>query len=351
MKKVTLWGYYGYGNVGDEALLASILSLIKNQIVTLPCGPSPSVVPSSKLQLVARSPKSVFSVIKNSDGFILGPGGLIHERRKPQATYYHLFGPMLSKLMKKPYCAVGQQIGPFRRNLTKRLAVASLSKADFLAVRDTTSFETAKSMGLNPTLSADLAFLLEPDEPSKAIRDSILQMPTPRTVFVPGIDQALTPTPEKSAQIIRKMLEKTGGSAILLPFFPVRDDEYIADVGKFLESKNILTLTSPIAWQDAFGAFTLCQYALPMRLHAVIAASLACLPALPIPYYSKVPMIAKELGYNIMISHDDTNWETRLETFLSQSQAICSDTTLKVREMKKRAAVSAKLLDEFFTKH
>ena len=36
-----------------------------------------------------------------------------------------------------------------------------------------------------------------------------------------------------------------------------------------------------------------------MRLHAVIAASLVCLPALPIPYYSKVPMIAKELGYNI----------------------------------------------------
>lgn len=351
MKKVTLWGYYGYGNVGDEALLASILSLIKNQIVALPCGPSPSVAPSSKLQLVGRSPKSVFAAIKNSDGFILGPGGLIHERRKPQATYYHLFGPMLSKLMKKPYCAIGQQFGPFRRNLTKRLAVASLSKADFLAVRDGTSFETAKAMGLNPTLCADLAFLLEPDEPSIAIKDRILKLPTPRTVFVPGIDPALTPTPEKSASIIRKMLEKTGGSAILLPFFPGRDDEYIADVAKLLDTKNTLTLTSPITWQDAFGAFTLCQYALPMRLHAVIAASLVCLPALPIPYYSKVPMIAKELGYNIMISHDDTDWETKLETFLTQSQMICSDTTLKVREMKKRAALSAKLLDEFFAKH
>lgn len=351
MKKITLWGYYGFGNVGDEALLSSVLSLVKNQSVIIPCGPSPSVAPSAKLQLVGRSPKSVFSAIKNSDGFVLGPGGLIHERRKPQATYYHLFGPLLSKYMKKPYCAVGQQFGPFKRSLTKRLAVSSLAKADFLTVRDSTSFETAKAMGLNPTLSADLAFLIEPDEPSKPIKDKIMQMPTPRTVFVPGIDPALTPTPEKSAQIIRKMLEKTGGSAILLPFFPGRDDEYIADVAKLLDGKNTLTLTSPISWRDAFGMFTMCQYALPMRLHAVIAASLVCLPALPIPYYSKVPMIAKELDYNIMISHDDTNWEEKLDRFLEQSQTICTSATLKVREMKKRAAISARMLDEFLAKH
>lgn len=346
MKKVTLWGYYGFGNVGDEALLASVLSLIKNQEVSISCGPMPSIQPSKRIQLIARKPLEVWKSINSSDGFVLGPGGLIHERRNLRGTYYHLFGPFAARLQKKPFCAIGQQIGPFGRKLTEKLAKLALSKADFLCVRDKTSFDTAKAIGLNPTLSSDLAFLLEPDDPSKRIKDMISELPAPRTVFAPAVDLESSSNPETSAAIIKKIIFKTKGSVVMVPFFPGRDDEYISKCMEGLTGKNVLALHSPISWQDAFGIFRMCQYSIPMRLHAVIASSLVCLPALPIPYSSKVSMISKELGYDLMLTANE-NWDNKLDLFLEKSQNVCQDVTTKVREMKKRAEISVKLLDEF----
>lgn len=346
MKKVTLWGYYGFGNVGDEALLASVLSLIKNQEVVISCGPMPSIQPSKKIQLIDRKPLDVWKSISSSDGFILGPGGLIHERRKLQGTYYHLFGPFAARLLKKPFCAIGQQIGPFGRKLTEKLARSALLKADFICVRDKTSFETAKAIGLKPTLSSDLAFLLEPDEPSKRIKDLISELQTPRTVFAPAVDLESSSNPETATAIIKRIISKTKGSVIMVPFFPGRDDEYISKCMEGLKEENVLALHSPISWQDAFGTFRMSQYSIPMRLHAVIASSLTCLPALPIPYSSKVSMIAKELGYDLMLTSDDS-YDDKIELFLEKSQNICKDVTDRVREMKKRAEISVKLLDEF----
>ncbi|NTU61027.1 MAG: hypothetical protein HGA95_01665, partial [Caldiserica bacterium] len=172
MKTVTLWGYYGYGNVGDEAILASMLNLLEGVKVNLISGPVPSVEESDKLKIIPRSIKRLISSISKSNGFVLGGGGLVHDRINAKSTWYHLLGPSFSRFSNKPVAAIGQQIGPFYRNFTKKLVYYSLSKAT-LTVRDQKSFNEAKSLGLDPILSADMAFLLKPDEPSLEIAEKI----------------------------------------------------------------------------------------------------------------------------------------------------------------------------------
>ena len=35
MKRIALWGYYGFGNVGDEALLSTVLPYLNDVIFPL----------------------------------------------------------------------------------------------------------------------------------------------------------------------------------------------------------------------------------------------------------------------------------------------------------------------------
>ena len=213
MKTVTLWGYYGYGNVGDEAILASMLNLLGDVKVNLISGPIPSVEESGNLKIIPRSIKRLISSISKSNGFVLGGGGLVHDRINAKSTWYHLLGPSFSRFSNKPVAAIGQQIGPFYRNFTKKLVRYSLSRAT-LTVRDQKSFNEAKSLGLNPILSADMAFLLKPDEPSKEIAEKIKKLPKPVIVFAPGIDPRWTPTPERSSKILEHLQKQTGGSVL-----------------------------------------------------------------------------------------------------------------------------------------
>jgi N-acetylglucosaminyldiphosphoundecaprenol N-acetyl-beta-D-mannosaminyltransferase len=256
----------------------------------------------------------LFSSIKQSDGFVLGGGGLVHDRINAKSTWYHLLGPTISRFSHKPVAAIGQQIGPFYRNLTKRLVKYSLSKAT-LTVRDQKSYNEAILLGLKPILSSDLAFLLKPDEPSIELAQKIKQLPKPVIAFAPGIDPRWTPTPERSAQILEYMHKQTGGSILYLPFFPVRDDDYIEQT---LNEKKLpgLVLKSPLNWKDAFGCYQLADISIPMRLHAMIASALAGLPTLPIPYYPKVSMIASDIGINSLLAYNDPNWQTKCDNFL-----------------------------------
>ncbi|HUN19540.1 MAG TPA: polysaccharide pyruvyl transferase family protein [Caldisericia bacterium] len=347
MKKLTLWGYYGFGNVGDEALLDVCLSLMKDAKVDLLCGPAPSVRASEKLSIVPRSPENLYKSIRSSDGFVLGAGGLIHERAKPLGTYYHLLGPFISKYSRKPYCAIGQQIGPFQRNLTKMLAKKALERARFITVRDNASQVEASFLGLNTTLSADLAFLLNPEDPSVEVKKAIESMPKPRIIFAPASYMEETPSPEFCAKVLGKIISLTGGSLIIIPFFPGKDDEFGEKAESLLPPEKVLRLKSPVDWRDAFGAFNLCDFSVPMRLHSVIASSLACVPALPMPYFQKVRSISSEIGYNTMIEKDDPDWEQKCLSFLSSSQNICQQTALLAKDMRNRAKVTAKLMEDF----
>jgi len=347
MKTVALWGYYGFGNVGDEALLAAAIELLGEVRLKIFMGPEPSINPLKNFEFIDRKPNLLSQVIKKSDMFMLGPGGLLHDRIKPQATYYHLAGPILARAYHKPYCAIGQQIGPFYRKMTKMLVKMALSRASFITVRDKTSQTESRKIGINTTLSADMAFILKPSDPNKELKDRISSLPKPRFIFAPAIDPRWTPSKQRSADIINHLLQKTQGSVILIPFFPNKDDNYIIDLAPLLPKNQTLVLSSPIRWQDAFGAFTLCDFSVPMRLHAVIASALANLPALPIPYYPKVTVIANEIGYNHMISHDDEDWSSKCDVFLTKTNEIRDTLKTTLPEMVERVKITKNLLQRF----
>ncbi len=346
MKHLSVWGYYGFGNVGDEALLSALARNLQTERLSIFSGNTNSVLDHKHFAFESRNPKNLFSVIKKTDGFVLGPGGLLHERKNAKGTWYHLAGAFASQLYKKPYCAVGQQIGSFSRSSTKLLVKQGLRKASFISVRDEKSFSEAKTLNLKPTLSADFAFLLESDEPSKEIAEKIRKLPKPRFIFAPAISENFTPDIKATSNMLNQILEKTSGSLVMIPFFQRKDDKTISEISPLIKSRNLLSLVSPISWQDAFGVFRMVNFSIPIRLHSMIASALSGIPFLPIVYHEKIKSIGCDLGCGYFIE-DLGNIENTFDEFYKKIGESKKEIPKMVLKMRERAGISVKLLRAF----
>lgn len=99
---------------------------------------------------------------EESDLVIDLSGDMITEDYGPHVTYSHLLPLAMAALVGRPYAVVAQSIGPFR--LMRKPAQWLLRRASVVTVRDTISLEYLVSLGLEPpTVTADLAFLLDSD--------------------------------------------------------------------------------------------------------------------------------------------------------------------------------------------
>lgn len=93
-------------------------------------------------------------------------GDMLTDDYGPHVAYSHYLPIMIGLALKRPVYLCAQTIGPFK--YTRRLALFLLSRVDYVSVRDRMSLQYLESLGLTAprlSLTADMAFLLQPAEP------------------------------------------------------------------------------------------------------------------------------------------------------------------------------------------
>lgn len=121
MRRAVLCGYYGMGNGGDEALLATLLQMLPKDVQPLVLSANPKATES--LHRVEASDRySVFSLInefRRSDLFIWGGGSLMQDATSARNPIYYggLMG--LAQGMGLQTIAWAQGVGPLNRKLSK----------------------------------------------------------------------------------------------------------------------------------------------------------------------------------------------------------------------------------------
>lgn len=133
----------------------------------------------------------------------------------------------------------------------------------------------ANKLDLHPIESSDMAFLLDVDTPSQEIHKKVESLPKPILVFSPAVSDEFELDIKACANILNSFAEMTSSSIVLVPFFQGRDDTYLGKLYPHIKTKNVLKLTSPLSWQDAFGIFKLADYSITMRLHSMVASAIA----------------------------------------------------------------------------
>ncbi|MCF7935263.1 MAG: polysaccharide pyruvyl transferase CsaB [Synergistales bacterium] len=287
---VALCGYYGFGNLGDEVLAATLtgglerLGIPRRRQCVLSADPG-AISQRFGVAAVNRwRPREVWKALRSSRTLLLGGGGLLQDATSVRSCLYY-WGVV--RLARRAGCrpwVFGQSIGPLRSRLGRWLARGTLVSCSPRCVRDRPSLELLASMGMSGELAPDPAFLLGAMDRGEADRGNLLVNLRPWD----GRYEALC------ADVVERYAKECGLSLVAVALSP--EDaalmERFADEGRL----SVETIESVRGPEEIAGIWAMGDRAAGMRLHFVLFSVLCARPVTVLPYDPKVRALAGSCG-------------------------------------------------------
>ncbi|MBR8834619.1 MAG: polysaccharide pyruvyl transferase CsaB [Stigonema ocellatum SAG 48.90 = DSM 106950] len=304
--RALLSGYYGKGNGGDEALLATLLQMLPPHVMPVVLSGDPQQT-RDRYGVEACSRMAVLPLLqalRSCDALIWGGGSLIQDATSAVSPFYYGGMMALAQKMGLKTVAWAQGIGPVKRPITRWLARQTFGGCTKVSVRDRASAAMLTDWQIPCILAPDPVWALE-GKPVPGEWD----LPAPRVAVTLRSHPQLTET--RLANLTRALVDfqkATQTFIILLPF-QQRQDLHIAQAihRQMRDTSKILCLEEP---QLLKGVFRGVEMAIGMRLHSLImAASVGC-RCFALSYDPKINRLMEDLdmpGWDLATLPDDPN--------------------------------------------
>ena len=263
--KVLVSGYYGFGNLGDEALLSGLLGVLQgagHEVTVLSQQPE-ATVRLHGVRAVSRLAGAPGALLR-CEAFISGGGGLLQDKTSFHSLQYYLGLLSLAKRLGKRVFVYGQSVGPLSER--GRRAVASTLRGVTVAVRDQPSQVLLESLNIPSYLCADAALLREPPA-FRETTDTVLL--TPRAGY-PEITEALAEVgrnlstrgvkvtaaavqPSEDAPALQTLKEQVPGLVLLQAATPEELLEHVADANYIVSGRLHGLVLAAVAGRDFCG--------------------------------------------------------------------------------------------------
>lgn len=303
--RVVLCGYYGMGNGGDEALLATLLQLLPPGVepIALSGNPAETERRYGIAAVPRKSPRALVQALRSSQALVWGGGSLMQDASSWASPLYYAGLMLLARALGLRTIAWAQGVGPLHRPLSRWLARWAIAGCEAVTVRDRPSAELLHAWGLpSPTLAPDPVWALT-GEPLPEL-DSL---PRPRVAVV--LRPCAWLTEERLGTIataLRQFQAASGAYLLLVPFQPARDRPIAETLAAALpaDSRQIVEVADPVRLKGLFGQV---DWAIAMRLHGVIMALAEGTPCFALAYDPKVWAVMAALavpGWDVMGGKD-----------------------------------------------
>jgi len=345
MRRAVLCGYYGMGNGGDEALLATLLQMLPQDIQPLVLSASPKATENLH-QVEASDRYSVFGLMnafKQSDVFIWGGGSLMQDATSARNPIYYggLMG--LAQGMGLQTVAWAQGVGPLKRGLSKWIAKRAFQGCQAVSVRDPHSAELLANWQIQSIIAPDPVWAL-----ASTPMDICGDIDSPIVAVVLRSHPALTSCRLATiTEALRNLQAQTNAYILLIPFQPSQDKAIAQAICDSLNDKlpkqsQIIIQKDP---RKLKGIFRGVDLAIAMRLHGVIMAASEGCHCSAISYDPKVSYLMEELGisgWELGDLPEDARsiadvWVNNLEN----RDQLLSD---RVQQLKQQALIHQKIL-------
>lgn len=298
--KVILSGYYGFNNAGDEAVLAALVQLVRENLPTAePVALSADPAATAErlgIRAVSRWDKrAVWQEMADAALFCSGGGSLLQDVTSVRSVYFYAAQIKLAAKLGVPTIVLAQGLGPLNTWAGRKLAAGALKKCRILSWRDEKSLKLAQELGVSALPNyqvCDPVLLWHPDvQPAeRESADTVVLALRPWR----GLDL------QKAADLVRG-LKADGEKVALLPLYygggeACGEDEKLAmELNEILgaDAVPICRVTSP---EDVWAAIAAAKLVVGMRLHALIMAAAAGVPAVAVSYDPKVSAFAANMG-------------------------------------------------------
>ncbi|MFN3286121.1 MAG: polysaccharide pyruvyl transferase CsaB [bacterium] len=280
--RVAIFGYYGFGNLGDEAVLHAMVEHLREalpgvELWVLSGDPAETErthgvrgVPRTDLRAVRR-------LFRSSDLVCSGGGSLFQDVTSWRSP---LFYGLLHELARgTPVLVYAQGIGPLRRRTSRAVTRRAMEGAAAITVRDQDSADRLRELGV--------------ERPVEVVCDPALGLsasashPQDRTLVV-----SVRPWPGVSWSRLLEALRRAARQAELQP--RVVCLHRVADLSASEELAVQLgsDLVVPSSPREALEAVAGARVVVGMRLHALVLAAAAGVPFVGVAYDPKVSSFA-----------------------------------------------------------
>ena len=276
--KLLVSGYYGFGNLGDEALLAGLLSGLPGAQVTVLSGQPDATRALHNVGAVHRL--TGLGALVTHDALLSGGGGLLQDKTSSRSLRYYLGVISLAKRLGKRVVVYGQSVGPL--SPAGERGVARALKGVPVAVRDKPSQTLLARLDISAELVADAALALPAPLARPAENAPVLFVPRGGFREVTAAFAALA-----------QRLEAEGVPLAGLALQPNEDERPLDDLVRAAPSLQKLTVRTP---GEALETVSGSRYVVSARLHGLIFAARAGRPASGVAYDPKVAAFCDEAG-------------------------------------------------------
>ncbi len=316
--RVLLSGYYGFGNLGDEAILATIAEQL------------PGVTPEAEVEVLSADPEHTLRVhglqardrwrlrpalraLADADLLVQGGGGLIQDSTSSLSPAYYLGVLALARWLRRPVVIFCQGVGPLAGALWRRLTVRAFASAVQVMVRDEDSAAALRRWGLRHAIEvvADPVVLMTPSPPEQVgqwLAEQGFHSSEPPSVLVPRALEGYWDLYLAAARVLAH-----GGQPLLVMPFQAGDEALAREMAS--RTEHATALPAPEDPRLAAGVVATSRRVIAARLHALVFAASAGVPALGLAYDPKVVRFCDLVGYE----HADPRTTAGLATWAQAS--------------------------------
>jgi polysaccharide pyruvyl transferase CsaB len=306
--RIGISGSYGGLNLGDEAILQSIVAQLR---AAVPC--EITVFSRDAKDTAARhkveksipvrdlSRDEVRPEVAELDLLILGGGGILYD----DAAAVYLREVELAQEHSVPVLVYAVSAGPLHDAAARTLVRDTLSRVDAVTVRERRARQLLEEVGVRDIeVTADPAFLLEPEPiPEDALqREGLnqnrrligLSVREPGSA-APDIDE--THYHALLANAADYMVDRLDADLVFVPMEPRQKDTQHchAVVSKMAHAHQATVLKGEYTSGQLLSLMSHFDFAVGMRLHFLIFAALNRVPFVALPYSSKVAGFLEDL--------------------------------------------------------
>lgn len=333
--RIGITGSYGGLNLGDEAILESILRPLRDDLKATVIVFSRDIKDTERRHRVEALPVRTMTrdesreVIKTLDLLVFGGGGILYD----EEAQLYLREANLAHQARVPVIAYGLSVGPLSRQHNREAVRESLNQFAAITVRDRHAQRLLQDLGVEVpvTLTADPALLLAPapfpedtwqheglGKKARLVGFSVRE-PGPAA---PDLDiehyHALV------ANAADYVVDRFDADVVFVPMERARVDvqHSHAVVGKMQHATRAAVLKGEYTAGELLALFSRFEFAIGMRLHFLIFAARQNVPFLSLPYASKVegfieemelpaPPVLAGLNAGTLLAHIDRSWDYR----------------------------------------
>jgi polysaccharide pyruvyl transferase CsaB len=344
--KVGITGSYGGLNLGDEAILQSIITQLRRDLPVEITVFSRDAEDTKQRHGVERavavrklSRAEVTPEVERLDLLILGGGGILYDA--DARTYLREVSIAREKGVPVMLYAIGA--GPLSHAAATAAVREELEHVEVITVRERAAQRVLEEAGVHReiTVTADPALLLKPEPLPRGLlkreglegkRNLIGMSVREPGVAAPDIDEKVYHALLANAADF--MVDRYDANIMFVPMErSVLDTQHShAVVATMLRAQRATVLKGKYSSGQLLSLMSRFDFAVGMRLHFLIFAALAGTPFVALPYAGKVAGFLEDLGLpapplNLvnpgrLIAHIDESWDRRRATRAKLEKAV-----------------------------